>query len=704
MEKKEYSLEIGGKTLTATFSDLVDQASGSVIIRYDGTAILVTAVMDKKAGDAHFFPLTVDYEERFYASGKILGSRFQRREGRPSDEAILTGRVVDRTIRPLFDQWIRNGIQVVVTVLALGDTDPDTLAVIGASLALSTSHIPWNGPVSSVRVGKKAGSDEFTLNPTYAYRDEEDTELDVTVCGKDDMINMVEVGSNEVSEDAVASAFEFGNTAINQIQKWQQEIITEIGKEKSEIPKPVTSEVTIKLFEELVTPRLKAAVMSGTPGKKSIVELMYEWIEIFKERLPEEDEGLAAELYEERVNDMLHIEAIENERRADGRSLDEIRPLYAQAGEMSDILHGSGTFYRGGTHILSVLTLGSPSDSQVLDGMEIQEKKRFMHHYNFPPFSVGETGRIGGVNRRMVGHGALAEKALLPVIPKAEEFPYTIRIVSEALASNGSTSMGSVCGSTLALMDAGVPITRPVAGIASGLMTDGTNYKVLTDIQGPEDHHGDMDFKVAGTTEGITAIQMDVKVGGVPIPVLAEALEKARLARLQILDVITKAIPAPRENISPNAPKIVTVKIKQDQIGMIIGSGGKTINEIREATGTEIDIEDDGNVFITGKGDGPEEAKRIIEEMTHEYKVGEVFSGIVTKITDFGAFVKVGANAEGLVHISEIAPMRIEKVTDVLKEGDQVPVKVIEIDERNRIKLSIKAQDPEFAKKRLETK
>lgn len=692
-------MEVGGKTLTASFTDLAEQAHGSVIVRYDNTAVLVTTVMDENEGSAHFFPLTVDYEEKFYASGKILGSRFMRREGRPSDEAILTGRIVDRTIRPLFDQWIRHGIQVVVTVLALGDTDPDTLAVIGASLALGTSNIPWNGPVSSVRVSAH-GDANFVVNPTYVKRSE-NTTLDLIACGKDQMINMIEVGSSEVSDDIVVGALTHAQAEIEKIQTWQKEIITEIGKEKRVVPKPELVPGTQELFDEAIKPKLAGAVMAGIPGKKGIEALKDEWLEIFTEKFPEEGHSLPGELYEEAVDALLHTEALDNNKRADGRGMDDVRPLFAEAGGVSNLLHGTGTFYRGGTHVLSVLTLGSPSDSQVLEGMEIQEKKRFMHHYNFPPYSVGETGRMGGTNRRMIGHGALAEKALLPVIPGSDVFPYTIRIVSEAVASNGSTSMGSVCGSTLALMDAGVPIARPVAGIASGLMSDGDRYKVLTDIQGPEDHHGDMDFKVAGTTEGITAIQMDVKVDGVPIPILKEALEKAKAARLHILKTITDAIAAPRSDINPNAPKIVTTKVKSDQIGMIIGSGGKTVNEIREATETEIDIEDDGSVFITGTGEGPEKAKKIIEDMTHEYKVGETMNGTVVTITDFGAFVKIGYNTEGLVHISEIGPMRIEKVTDVLKEGDLVPVKVIEIDDRDRVKLSIKAIDPDYAKKKV---
>jgi len=703
MKKKEYSIEIGGKTLTAAFTDLAEQADGSVLVRYGNTVVLVTAVMSKTERDGDFFPLTVDYEERHYAAGQILGSRFVRREGRPSEEAILSGRVVDRTIRPLFDKHIRNEVQVVVTIIALGEDDPDILAVTGASLALSTSEIPWNGPVSAVRVGQQANEAGFVINPTYSFREAPETVLDLTACGKDGLINMVEIGGKEVPEKTVVKALETASFEIERLQEFQRKIIAEIGKQKKIIKKPELPAKLAELFDEKIAPQFEKFVMAG-PGKNKISDLKEEWLALAAEKIPEIKKPLADGYFEEKLDAFVHREAIEKNRRPDGRGLDNLRPIFVQAGGVSPILHGTGIFYRGGTHILSVLTLGGPGDSLVVDTMEFQTKKRFMHHYNFPPFSTGETGRLGGLNRRMIGHGALAEKALLPVIPDKETFPYTIRIVSEALASNGSTSMGSVCSSTLALMDAGVPIKRPVAGIASGLMispsypTDG-KYKLLTDIQGPEDHHGDMDLKVAGTTVGITAVQMDVKVAGIQIPILAEALEKAKDARLRILDIIAKEISAPRPDTSPNAPKIIAIKIKPDQIGMVIGAGGKTINEIMEQTGAEIDIEDDGTIFLTGKGGAAEAAKTIIEEMTHEYKPGERFEGEVTRLMDFGAFVKIGRNAEGLVHISEMAPYRIEKVTDVVREGDRVPVVIKEIDEKNRINLSIKDADSGFAKR-----
>ena len=697
MTSKEFSVEIGGKQLVAQFSDLAEQASGSAIVRYGNTTVLATAVMSKQTREGDFFPLTVDYEERFYAAGQILGSRFIRREGRPTEEAILSGRVVDRTIRPLFDSRIRNEVQVVITVLSIAEDDPDVLAIIAASLALGTSDIPWNGPVSAVRLGKKKADNNFIINPSYTDRGTEDAELDLLACGKDGLVNMIEIGSKETNEGVLVSGLEEGLRVIEKLQEFQKKIFKEMGKPKLEIAFPELPAEISTLFEKVVTPQFMGAVFSGVPGHKTIGVLQSEWRKVFTESYPDINPSLAENYFEEKLNDLLHSEAIKNNRRPDGRKMDEVRPLFAKAGGISPILHGSGVFYRGGTHILSVLTLGGPGDSMIVDGMEVQGKKRFMHHYNFPPFSTGETGRLGGTNRRMVGHGALAEKALLPVLPPTEKFPYTVRIVSEAFASNGSTSMGSVCGSTLALMDAGVPISRPVAGIASGLMMESPEkYRVLTDIQGPEDHHGDMDFKVAGTREGVTAVQMDVKVNGVTVKILSEAFEKAKQARFKILDVIEKEISAPRADINPNAPKILSLKIKVDQIGLVIGGGGKTINGIMEETGAQIDIEDDGTVFVTGKNGSAEKAFEIIRDMTREYLPGERFDGEVTRLMDFGAFVKIGYSAEGLVHISEMAPWRVERVTDLVKEGDKVPVMVREVDEKGRLNLSIKSADANF--------
>lgn len=701
MQKKTYVTEIGGKKLTAEFTDLADQAHGSVLITYGNTVILATAVMsERQRNDIDYFPLSVEYEEKFYAAGQILGSRFMRREGRPSDEAILSGRIVDRTIRPLFDHRMRNEVQIIITVLSIDVDDPDILGVLGASLALATSDIPWGGPVSAIRIGKKTGEDSYIINPTYADR-EEGSLFDLLACGRDNTINMIEVGAREVPELELGNALELAATELYKIQKFQEAIIAEIGKPKRAITAAAAPEMLEALFQERFAPRMSTAVISGNPGKKEIGALKKEFTELVKIELPEAA-IFADKLFEEQVDLTLHIEAVANGRRADGRRFDEVRPLYAEAGGISPMAHGTGVFYRGGTHVFTALTLGGPGDSQIIDSIEDRdERKRFMHHYNFPPFAPGETGRVGGFNRRAVGHGALAEKALEAVIPSKESFPYTIRLVSECMASNGSTSMGSVCASTIALMDGGVPITRPVAGIAMGLMMHEGQYKVLTDIQGPEDHHGDMDFKVAGTSEGISAIQLDVKVDGVPVTILREALEAARLARLHILDTITAAIPAPRADISPRAPKILVISVKKEQIGLVIGPGGKTINKIREETGVvDITIEEDGTIFITGKDGSAELAKKALEELTHEYKAGETFEGEVARLMDFGAFVRIGKNTEGLVHVSEIAPFRINKVAEALREGERVSVIIKEIDDKQRINLSIKAVDPTFAERK----
>ncbi len=700
MTKKEYSIEFGGKTLTAEFNDLADQTNGAVMLRYGNTVILATAVMGGLR-DGDFFPLTVDYEERFYATGRILGSRFVRREGRPSTEAILSGRIVDRTIRPLFNQRTRNEVQVILTTISIDQDDPDVVAVIAASLALGTSDIPWNGPASAVRICKNS---EWLVNPDFKTREDAGISLDLFACGKDGMINMIEVASKEVAETLVNEGLTRASAEIEKIQAWQKKIIAEIGKKKTVIELPEPTPGTKELFDAEIAPSLKKYIFSNEPGHAKINEIHEKWTKLFTEKFPEGNVAMADDIFEEATNEALHDGAIDDDKRADGRDFDTIRPLFAQAGGVSPILHGSGIFYRGGTHVMSMLTLGSPGDALVIEGVTVAENKRFIHHYNFPPFSSGETGKVGGTNRRMIGHGALAEKALFPVIPEKDKFPYTVRLVSEALASNGSTSMGSVCGSTLALMDGGVPIKAPVAGIASGLMMRSpTEYKLLTDIQGPEDHHGDMDFKVAGTREGITAVQMDVKVGGIPLKILAEAFEKAKKARYQIIDVIEKEIAKPREKISPSAPEILVMKVKPDQIGLIIGSGGKTINEIRDVTHVEdITIEDDGSVFITGKAGSAEKAREIIYNMTREYMPGEKFDGEVTRLMDFGAFVKIGPNAEGLVHVSEIAPFRVERVTTYIQEGMKVPVMVKEVDDKGRINLSIKAANPTFFTKKEE--
>ncbi len=700
MTKKEFSLAVGGATLTATFTDLAEQANGSVLMRLGDTAVLVTAVMGGKEKDMDYFPLTVDYEEKFYAAGRIPGS-FPRREGRPSDDAILSGRVIDRTIRPLFNPAIRTDIQVIATVLSIDKEDPDTLGVIGASIALATSDIPWGGPVSAVRIGKKKGSDALIVNPTFEERGSE-AELDLLLCGRNDAVTMIEVGAKEVSEELLARAFTRGMEEIEKIQKFQQDIIVALGKTKRPIPDRTIKPEIIDTFKEFES-RFETAIYTGHAGKAHIHEFQEAFVQKVLETMPEnekENTKMAVQYFEERLEKLMREKAIDEKKRVDGRGMEELRSLFAQAGDVSPILHGSGIFYRGGTHIFSALTLGAPDDAQLIDSIEEKDgKKRFMHHYNFPPFSVGETGRLGGMNRRMIGHGALAEKALSAVIPPKETFPYTIRLVSEAFASNGSTSMGSVCASTLALMDGGVPITSPVAGIAMGIMYDGpARYAIMTDIQGPEDEHGDMDFKVAGTKNGVTAIQLDIKVEGVPIPALIKGLERAKEARLKILEVMLAAIPAPRPQLSPRAPKIVSLKVPVDMIGLVIGPSGKNIKKVEEETGVSgISIEDDGTIFITGTGDAPEKAAAMISEMTRVWKVGDVVEGPVTRLMNFGAFVKLGGKTEGLVHISEIAPFRIATVEEALAVGDVVKVVVKEIDDQGRVNLSIKMIDPEFA-------
>lgn len=703
MLKKSFKTNLGGKELIAEFSDLTEHAHGSVILRYGETVILVTAVMgeEEKPG-MPYFPLSVEFEERHYAAGQILGSRFVRREGRPTDEAILSARIVDRTIRPLFDHSIRFDVQVIVTVLAMGQDDPDVIAVIGASLALGISNIPWAGPVGAVRIGKRIDTGAIIINPTYEERRDGVLAYEVLACGKDGAINMIETAGSEIAEAAVVDALETASKIHVELEAFQKTIIAELGKEKRSVSPVVMPEDMEALFAREIATKLSSTLFSGKPGKEHLYELKKEWLALLKTELPDANSNLASDMFEHAIDAELHRGAIEDGKRADGRKMDEVRALYAEAGGMSPILHGSGIFYRGGTHIFSALTLGGPEDSQLIDSMEEREtKKTFMHHYNFPPFSVGEAGRVGGFNRRMIGHGALAEKALVPVIPKKEVFPYTIRLVSETMASNGSSSMGSVCASTLALMDGGVPITRPVAGIASGVMLgeDG-RYALLTDIQGPEDEHGDMDFKVAGTREGITAMQMDVKVGGVPIQILGEALEAAKQARLRILDVMEAAIASPRPDISPRAPKILVLTILPDQIGLVIGGGGKTINGIKDATGVdEISIEDDGTVYITGKDGSAEKAAERIKNLTHIFAVGEELLVTITRVAPFGAFARMNDSAEGLIHISEIVPWRLENVDGLLEVGEEVRAVVSKVED-GKIGLSIKKIDPDFAKRK----
>ncbi len=700
MQRKIYTTDFGGKTLTAEFNDLTTHANGSVMLTYGETVVLVTAVMGKANNpNLPYFPLSVEFEEKFYAAGAILGSRYGRREGRPSDEAILSARIVDRTIRPLFDHSIRREIQVVISVLAMGEDDPDVLAVIGSSLALHVSDIPFAGPVGAIRVARNREDKRLLINPTYRERTGENLETEVLACGKDGTLNMIETQANETSEAELMTLLKATTEYHTALTNWQESIRAEIGKAKYVFEKPILPEVLITLYKERFANRLFETIFSGTPGKAHIYQIKTAFVEAATTATV--DPTIAGDFFETKIDEVLHEGALLEQRRADGRGLDEVRDLYAKAGGLSPVLHGSGIFYRGGTHIFSALTLGGPEAAQLIDSIETKEtKKRFMHHYNFPPFSVGETGRVGGFNRRMIGHGALAEKALLPVLPPKDVFPYTIRLVSETLASNGSSSMGSVCASSLALMDGGVPITRAVAGIASGVMMGNDTYTLLTDIQGPEDEFGDMDFKVAGTFVGITAVQMDVKVSGIPLAILGEALDKARLARLHILKTMDAVIPSPRTHISPRAPEIISLSIKPDQIGLVIGGGGKTINKIKDQSGVEeITIEDDGAVYITGRDGSAHTAATMIAALTKIYEVGEVVDVTVSRLSPFGVFVTLDAHHEGLIHISEITPFHLSTVEGIFSIGETLRAVVSKV-ENGKIGLSIKRLDPEFAIRR----
>lgn len=695
-EQKKWSLEVAGRSLDVETGKLAKQAGGAVTVRYGDTQILATAVMSKnKSNVMGYFPLMVDYEERYYAAGKIKGSRFIKREGRPSDEAVLTGRAVDRTIRPLFDMRMRSEVQVVITVQSIdGENDPDIISMIAASLALSISDIPWNGPIAAVKVALV--DDEVVINPTEEQEDK--SIINLTLAGTKDKINMIEADANEAPEVDVVRAFEAGHDAIAKIATFIEQIKDEVGKEKATPVMLVGSnELEVMIKETLIQNGVEDALY----GTKDAIGVQTEEVKekalgILKEKVSEEDQDNLSEIFglvfDEVCDGLVHKGIIENDRRPDDRKSEEIRPITCEVGLLPRP-HGSGLFTRGETQALTVTTLGAPGDHQIIDTMEVDEKKHYIHHYNFPPFSVGEVRFMRGPGRREIGHGVLAEKALMPVIP--EDYPYTVLLVSEILESNGSSSMAATCGSTLSLMNAGVPIVRPVSGIAMGMMSgaDG-KYVVLSDIQGAEDHYGDMDLKVAGTTEGITALQMDVKIEGIDVEVFSATLEQARTGRKHILDIMLETISEPGE-MSQFAPRIITMQIKPDQIRDVIGPGGKVINEIIEKTGVNIDIEDDGSVFITAtEAAGGKEAQDIIHNLTREVQAGEEFEGTVVRLMDFGAFVEILPGKDGLVHISEMAHSRVEKVGDVVKIGDKVNVKVKEIDSQGRINLSMKALIP----------
>lgn len=695
MQEKQWSLQLGGRELTIATGTLAKQASGSVTVRYGDTVVLATAVMSKEMSRiVGYFPLMVDYEERYYAAGKIKGSRFIKREGRPSDDAILSGRAVDRTIRPLFDSRMRNEVQVVVTTLSYdGENDPDLVAMIAASAALALSDIPWNGPIGAVRVGLQDGN--FVLNPSSEER--EGSLLDLLLSGTKEKINMIECGAYEITEEQMGEAFEFGFEAIQKIASFIETVSKEAGKEKRAAARLCGSdefEADIRAFCEQ-SGLADALYLRPKQAMEQKVAEMNEKISAYaSEKYPDQKNlsELVSLITEEVSDEAVHRNILEKGARPDGRAINEIRPITCQVGILPRT-HGTGLFTRGETQALTVTTLGAPGDEMVVDTMETDMKKRYMHFYNFPPYSVGEVRPMRGPGRREVGHGALAEKALVPVLPSKEEFPYTILLVSEVLESNGSSSMASTCGSTLSLMDAGVPIKKPVAGVAMGVIAgkDGT-YTVLTDIQGLEDHYGDMDFKVAGTKDGITAMQMDVKIDGLTPAMLKTAIAQAKEGRLFIMEKILSALSAPRQTLSVYAPRIITLHINPEKIRDVIGPGGKMINQIIDETGVSIDIEDDGSVFITSTDEtSAKEAVQWVENITREVKSGELFQGRVTRIMNFGAFAEVLPNQEGLIHISELADHRVEKVEDIVRVGDIVPVIVKEIDSQGRINLSHKA-------------
>lgn len=689
--KQIFSMDWAGRKLTVEIGQLAKQANGACLIRYGETAVLSTATASKEPKSLSFFPLTVNYEERLYAVGKIPGG-FIKREGRPSEKAILASRLIDRPICPLFADGFRNEVQVISIVMSVDqDCSSEMAAMFGSSLALSISDIPFEGPIAGVTVGRV--DNEFIINPTVEQQEKSDIHL--VVAGTKDAINMVEAGAKEVPEEMMLEAIMFGHEEIKKLIAFQEEIVSKVGKEKSEV---VLYEVDAALeaeVREMAEQDIKKAVQvaekhareDAISEVKANVKAKFEEREELPEGTLEQVNEIMYKLVKEEVRRLITKEKI----RPDGRKIDEIRPLSSEVGLLART-HGSGLFTRGQTQALSICTLGALGDVQILDGLGIEESKRFMHHYNFPQFSVGETGPIRGPGRREIGHGALGERALEPVIPSEKDFPYTIRLVSEVLESNGSTSQASICGSTLAMMDAGVPIKAPVAGIAMGLVKSGDDYTVLTDIQGMEDHLGDMDFKVAGTSEGVTALQMDIKIDGLSREILEEALTQAKKGRMQILEHMIETISKPRNELSQYAPKILTMNINPDKIRDVIGPSGKQINKIIEETGVKIDIEQDGTVFIASPNmEMNQKAKKIIEDIVREVEVGQMYLGKVKRIEKFGAFVEIFQGKDGLVHISELAEERVGKVEDVVSIGDELLVKVTEIDKQGRINLSRKA-------------
>jgi len=695
----KFKIEIGGRNLEVETGGLAERSSGNVLIKYGDTSIFSVSQLGEEREGLDFFPLTCRYEERYYAAGRIRGSRFIKREGRPSDNSVLISRIIDRAVRPRFSKDIHKEIQIVDICFSYDkENDPAVLGLIGSSLSLLISEIPWSGPVSAVRIGEK--DNEFILNPTCVEREQGKIDLLLSAIEKDGdiLINMIEASGNEINEDLVCKAFDFAKPYLKKIIDFQKEIAQKIGKEKVVFP-VVEHQIDVeKETEDFLGDRLEKTIYQKDAQKREegLANLKKSLIEVIEKKYIEDknrEEKVKDAFYffDQKYGEIIKENILKNNKRPDGRKIDEVREINTRVNVLPRV-HGSAFFSRGLTKALSITTLGAPGDKQILDEMELTGKKRFIHYYNFPPYCSGEVKPMRGPGRREIGHGALAEKAIMPLLPKIDDFPYTILTVSEILCSNGSSSMASVSGTSLSLMDAGVPIKSPAAGIAMGII-QGKNkeYKLLTDIQGAEDGHGGMDFKVAGTKNGITAIQLDVKIDGINDKILKETLERAKKARLEILEKTNKTLSTPRKELSELAPRIYTLKINPDKIGSVIGPGGKVINEIIDTCGVDIDIEDSGEVFITKKeGGDAERAVKWVEDITREAKIGEIFQGKVKKILDFGAFVEILPGQEGLVHISKFTSERVEKVTDLVKVGDIIPVKVTGIDGTGRIDLSAK--------------
>lgn len=715
MNVQKFETQWGGKTLSVEIGKLAQQANGSCVVSYGETVVLATAVMSNDTRDGiDFFPLSVEFDEKLYAAGIIKGSRFIKREGRPSDEAILTGRLIDRSIRPLFNESLRNEIQVIVSPISFDEeNDPDVIGTIAASIALAISDIPWGGPLAAVRVGRiqsetDATKFEWVLNPTYTARAKSD--LDVIVCGTPNRVTMIEAAANEVAEDVIEEAIFFGEKHFKEVLSLINTIVAQVGLPKRTITKKPSALADSILDEEAhafeiartwmqkEAPSLMFATPLFTKAQRAgVMNAIKDALSLHLDttQLSNEVKKIVLTQFKYLAGELVTEEILRTGRRVDGRGIEEIRPLYAEAALLPRT-HGTGLFMRGETQVLSVATLGSPGDAQLLEGIEGESKKRYMHHYNFPPYSVGEAKPMRGPGRREIGHGALAERAIEPMLPSKEEFPYTIRVVSEVMGSNGSSSMASTCGSSLALMDAGVPLKKTVAGIAMGLASNEKgDWKVITDLQDLEDGHGGMDFKIAGTRDGITAIQMDTKTLGLSDEIIKQTLVQSKRARAQVIETMEKIIARPRAELSPYAPRIEILKINPELIRVVIGPGGKMINEIIDKTGVSIDIEQDGTVFIaSNKAEGMQRAVEWVKALTHEIAAGEVFEGKVSRVMDFGAFVEVLPGKEGLVHISELDWKRTAKVTDVVNIGDVVKVVVKEIDDQGRINLSMRMLKP----------